>query len=221
MDTEEKTRILLADDHAIVRRCLRSLAEEQPDMEVVGEAGDGQQAVDLVRELSPDMVIMDVSMRNLNGVEATRQILGEFTQVIVIALSVHSDRLHITEMLRAGASGYVLKECVFQELAAAIRATSLGETYLCRKINRTVVDDYVRLLSQDKCGPLEELTSREREVLQLLAEGKTSKQIAMTLHVSAKAIEANRRRIMEKLDVDSVAKLVKWAIIGGITSLEQ
>jgi DNA-binding NarL/FixJ family response regulator len=213
-------RVLLVDDHAIVRRCLRTIIEKQPDIDVIGEAQDGREAVDLVREVLPDIVIMDVDMLNLNGMEVTRQILSEFTQVKIIALSARSDRLHVAEMLRAGASAYVLKECIFGELVEAMRTTSRGETYLCPKIIRTVIGDYIRLLSQDTCYPLEKLSTREREVLQLLSEGKSTKQIALELHVSTKAIEANRREIMEKLDTYSVAKLVKFVIKGGATSLE-
>ena len=213
-------RVLLADDHAFVRQCLHSLIESHPDLEVTGEAEDGRMAVDLVRELLPDVVIMDIGMPNLNGMEATRLILREFTQVKVVALSAYSDRLHVAGMLKAGALAYVLKDCASDVLVEAVRAVSRGETYLCPEVNRTVVSDYISLLSVHQHYTLETLSVREREVLQLLAEGKTTKQIATELHVSTKAIEANRRKIMEKLDAYSIPKLVKLAILGGITSVE-
>jgi DNA-binding NarL/FixJ family response regulator len=213
-------RVLLVDDHAFVRQCLRSLIEKQPDVEVIGEAEDGRIAVDLVRELLPDVVIMDVGMPNLNGVEATRLILSEFTQVKIVALSGHSDRLHVAGMLKAGASAYVLKDCASDELVEAIIAVARGETYLCPKVTRTVIGDYIGLLSEPRRHLLETLSVREREVLQLLTEGKPAKQIALELHVTAKAIEANRRKIMKKLDAHNIPKLVKLAISGGVTSLE-
>ncbi len=214
-------RILLADDHAVVRRCLSSLIERQPDLEVIGEAEDGRMAVDLVRELLPDVVIMDVGMPNLNGVDATSLILGEYAQVRVVALSGHSDRLHVAGMLKAGASAYVLKDCASDELVRAVRAASRGETYLCPKVHSTVVRDYISLLPGHNHHLLETLSVREREVLQLLAEGMPIKQIALKLHVSSKAIEANRRKMMEKLDAYSIPQLVKLAILGGITSVEE
>ncbi len=213
-------RVLLADDHAFVRQCLRDLLEKQADMDIVGEAQDGRMALELVRELLPDIVIMDVGMPNLNGIEATRLILAEFTQVKIIALSAYCDRLHISGMLKAGASGYVLKNCCFDELVKAIRAVSRGETHLCPEANRTAVSDYISMLSQDNRHLLETLSAREREVLQLLAEGNTTEQIALKLHVTGKAIQANRRKIMDKLDAHNVAELVKLAIRGGIASLE-
>jgi two-component system response regulator NreC len=213
-------RVLLADDHAFIRQCLHNLLESHSDLEVIGEAEDGRMAVDLVRELLPDVVIMDIGMPRLNGMEATRLILSEFTQVRVVALSGYSDRLYVAGMLKAGASAYVLKDCASDVLVEAVRAVSRGETYLCPKANRTVVSDYISLVSVHKHCTLETLSVREREVLQLLAEGQTTKQIALELHVSAKAIEANRRKIMEKLDAHNIPDLVKLAIIGGITSLE-
>lgn len=213
-------QILLADDHALIREGLRSLLEKQPDMEVVAEADEGRRAVELVRELSPDVVIMDVTMPRLGGIEATRQITGEFPAVKVIALSIHSRRRFVADMLSAGASGYILKECLFDELVQAIRAVSEGGRYLSPRITDVVVDDYVKRLSSGDESPLRSLSGREREVLQLVAEGKSTKEISMELHVSTKTIEANRRQIMEKLDMQSVAELTKYAIREGLTSLE-
>jgi len=213
-------KVLLADDHALIREGLRSLLEKQPDMEVVADADDGRRAIELVRELSPDVVVMDVTMPTLGGIEATRQITGEFPAVKVIALSIHSRRRFVADMLQAGAAGYILKECLFDELVQAIRAVSEGGRYLSPRITDVVVDDYVKRLSSGDESPLRSLTGREREVLQLVAEGKSTKQIAQELHVSTKTIEANRRQIMEKLDMHSVAELTKYAVREGLTSLE-
>ena len=194
-------RILLADDHRITRQGLRSLLDKQSDMEVVAEAEEGRTAVRLVRELLPDVVIMDVSMPDLNGMEAARQITREFGNVKIVALSMHSDSLFVTEMLKSGASGYLLKDCAFEELARAIRAVVAGKTYLSPSISGVVVDDYLHRLSKADFSGLDVLTSREREVLQLLAEGKSTKQIALKLHISGKTVETHRRKIMNKLDI--------------------
>jgi len=214
------TRILLVDDHAITREGLRSLIEKQSDMEVIGEAEDGRKALDLVRQLLPDIVITDITMPNLNGVDATRQIVRQFPKVKVIALSIHSNRAFVADMLKAGASGYVLKECTFDEFVEAIQTVVDGGAYLSPKVAGVVVSDYVQRLSRTVELPLEALTEREREVLQLIGEGKNTKQIALQLHVSTKTVEANRHRIMEKLDAHSIAELVRIAILGGLASLE-
>jgi len=213
-------KVLLVDDHAIIREGLRSLLEKQPDMEVVADVDDGRRAVEMVRELSPDVVIMDVTMPRLGGIEATRQITSESPSVKVIALSIHSKRRFVADMLQAGAAGYILKECLFDELVQAIRAVSEGGRYLSPSITDVVVNDYVKRLSSDQESPLRSLTGREREVLQLVAEGRSTKEIAMELHVSTKTIEANRRQIMEKLGMHSVAELTKYAVREGLSSLE-
>ncbi len=213
-------RILLADDHKITRQGLRSLLDKQSDMEVVAEAEEGRTAVRLVRELLPNVVIMDVSMPDLNGMEAARQITREFGDVRIVALSMHSDSLFVTEMLKSGASGYLLKDCAFEELARAIRTVVAGKTYLSPSISGVVVDDYLHRLSKADFSGLEVLTSREREVLQLLAEGKSTKRIALKLHISGKTVETHRRQIMNKLDIHTVAELTKYAIRKGLTSLE-
>ena len=213
-------RILLADDHGIMREGLRSLLEKEPDIKVVGEAEDGRRALGLVSELLPDVVIMDISMPGLNGADATRRIVHQFPIVKVIALSMHSNRIFVVDMFKAGASGYVLKECLFDELVEAIRIVAAGDKYLSPKVAGVVVSDYVKRLSGGAESPLETLTGREREVLQLIGEGKNTKQIALELHVSPKTIEASRRKIMEKLDAHSIAELVKMAIVGGLASLE-
>jgi DNA-binding NarL/FixJ family response regulator len=210
----------LADDHKITRQGLRSLLDEQPDMEVVAEAEEGRSVVRLARELSPDVVIMDVTMPDLNGIEATRQIVGQSGNVRIIALSMHSDTLFVTEMLRSGASGYLLKDCAFEELSRAIQTVVEGKTYLSPSISGVVVDDYLHRLTKADFSGSDVLTEREREVLQLLAEGKSTKQIALKLHISTKTVETHRRQIMNKLDIHTVAELTKYAIRKGLTSLE-
>ena len=214
-------KILLADDHKITRQGLRSLLEKQSDMAVVAEAEDGRTAVQMVEKLSPDVVIMDVSMPDLNGIEATRQIISRNSKVKIIALSMHSDRLFIAEMLKSGACGYLLKDCAFEELARAIRAVVDGKTYLSPAISGVVVDDYLHRLSKNDSPNGQILTNREREVLQLLAEGKSTKQIALKLHISVKTVETHRRQMMDKLDIHTVAELTKYAIRKGLTSLEK
>jgi DNA-binding NarL/FixJ family response regulator len=196
------------------------LLEKQPDIEVVGAVQDGKKALELVRELKPDIVIMDITMPNLNGVDATRKIIGELGNVKVIALSMHSSRRFVAEMLQAGASGYILKECLFDELIEAIRTVLGGGVYLSPKIAGVVVDDYLRRLTTKFKPDAPTLTEREREVLQLLAEGKSTKHIALQLHVSDKTIESNRRNIMDKLGIHSIAELTKYAVREGLTPLE-
>ena len=213
-------KILLVDDHAIIREGLRSLLEKQPEMEVIADTDDGRKAIELVRELLPDIVIMDITMPGLNGIEATRQITAEFPDVKVIALSIHSKRRYVADMLSAGATGYILKECLFDELVQAIKAIAAGGRYLSPRITDVVVSDYVKRLSASADSPFEALKTREREVLQLVAEGKSTKQIALELHVSTKTIEANRRQIMEKLNIHNVAELTKYAVREGLTTLE-
>jgi DNA-binding NarL/FixJ family response regulator len=215
-----KLRILLADDHKIVREGLRTLIEKQPGTEVVGEADSGRMALKLTRELKPDVVIMDITMPDLNGIEATRQIHSEIPGVKVIALSMHSDKRLVTGILMAGASGYLLKEdCDSVELARAIQAVASNQTYLSPKIGEVVIKDYMRHLSITTSSPFSILTPREREVLQLLAEGKSTKEIASSLHLSVKTIETHRNKIMEKLDIHSIAELTKYAIRERLTPL--
>jgi DNA-binding NarL/FixJ family response regulator len=217
----KKMKILLADDHKITRQGLRSLLEKEPDMEVVAEAEEGRTAVRLANELKPDVVIMDVTMPDLNGMEATRQIVGRLSAVKVIALSMHSDALFVTEMLKSGVRGYLLKDCAFEELAGAIRSVVEGKTYLSPSISGLVVNGYLNRLSNSQTAGAEVLTDREREILQMIAEGKTTKQIALKLHISVKTVETHRRQIMNKLDIFSVAELTKYAIRKGLTTTER
>jgi len=213
-------RILLADDHKITRQGLHALLEKQADMKVVGEARSGRDAVSLARELTPHVVIMDVSMPDMNGMEAARKITSEFANIKIVALSMHSDTLFITEMLRSGASGYLLKDCAFEELSLAIRTVIDNKRYLSPAISGVVIDDYLHRLSKADFSGSDILTDREREVLQLLAEGKSTKKIALELHISTKTVETHRRQMMDKLDIHSVAELTKYAIRKGLTSLE-
>jgi two-component system, NarL family, response regulator NreC len=213
-------RILLADDHKIVRDGLRALLEKQPGMTVVAEADNGRATVRLARELLPDLVIMDIGMPDLNGIDATRQILNELPSVKVIALSMHSDRRFVVQMFRAGASGYLLKDCAFEELARAVRAVLRNQTYLSPAVAGPVVEDYVQHLATADVLEFSALSPREREVLQLLAEGKTTREIATLLCVSIKTVETHRQQIMGKLNVRSVAELIKYAIREGLTSLD-
>jgi len=220
MKESKQIRVLLAEDHAIVREGLRLLIEKQSDIELVCEAEDGRAAVERARELLPDVVIMDITMPNLNGVEATRQIIKEFPQIKIIALSVHSNRRFVADMLEAGASGYVLKECLFDELVQAIHSVINGKTYLSSSITGVVVEDYIKRLVKVADSPLSSLTGREREVLQLVAEGKSTKQIALELHVSTKTVDAGRRKIMGKLNAHTIVDLVKIAIVENLVSFD-
>ncbi|MFA5554816.1 MAG: response regulator transcription factor [Phycisphaerae bacterium] len=215
-----KKRILIADDHKITRQGLRSLLESDRELEVVAEAQNGREAVTLARQIEPDVIIMDVSMPDLNGVEATRRIISDNKNVKVIALSMHSDTLFVSEMLKSGAVGYLLKDCAFEELLQAIKTVIDGKTYLSPSISNVVVDDYLHRLAKSHVLEIDVLTDREREVLQLLAEGQSTKQIAIKLHVSAKTIETHRRQIMNKLDLHTVAELTKYAVRKGLTTLD-
>lgn len=215
-----KTKILIADDHKIIREGLRALLEKQQDMEVVAEAQDGLTTVRMVSRLLPNIVIMDIGMPEMNGIDATRKITADNRKVKVIALSMHSDRRFVLEMLKAGASGYLLKDSAFEELVAAIHAVMANQPYLSPRITDVVVKEYLSSRPKNEQTAFTVLTSREREVLQLLAEGKTTKQTASFLNVSIKTIETHRQQIMEKLNIHSIAELTKYAIREGLTSLE-
>jgi DNA-binding NarL/FixJ family response regulator len=213
-------KIILADDHRIMREGLRALLEREAGIEVIAEADNGRKTVELSRELNPDVVVIDIGMPDLNGIDATRQIVSEAPAVKVIALSMHSDRKFVREMLSAGASGYLLKDSAFEELGTALATVINNQTYLSPKIADTVVKDYLGKVEPKESKVSPALTKREREVLQLIAEGKTTKDIASQLYVSIKTIETHRKQIMDKVGLNSVAELTKYAIREGLTSLE-
>lgn len=212
-------RILLADDHKIMREGLRALLERDLDFQVEAEAENGVEAVQLARKLKPHIVIMDIGMPGLNGIEATRQVTAELPATKVIALSMHSDKRFVIEMLKAGVSGYLLKDSASEELASAIRTVLSGTPYLSPKITGVVLKDYLSALTKTEPSAFTLLTSREREVLQLIAEGRSTKEIAATLFVSVKTVETHRQQIMDKLNLRSVAELTKYAVREGLTSL--
>jgi two-component system, NarL family, response regulator NreC len=214
-------RILLADDHKIIREGLQCLLQKQPDMEVVGEAQDGISAVRESENLHPDIVIMDIGMPHLNGIEATRQIVTRVRHSKIIALSMHSDKRFVLGMLKAGASGYLLKDCAFEELVTAIRTVLAGQTYLSGALAGIVVNEYLHKRTASNLSAYNPLTVREKEILRLLSEGNSPKSIACSLNVSKRTVELYRRRLMEKLQIPSVAELTKYAVKNGVTSLDQ
>lgn len=217
-------RILIADDHKIVCDGLKALLEKQPEMEIVAQAANGREAVKLADAHRPDMVIMDVAMPDLNGLEAMRQILSARPKTKVLALSMHADRRYVTGMLSAGASGYILKHCAFEELIQAIHTVRSNQVYLSPAIAGIVVQELAQpkgARTRRSSPNIQALTSREREVLQLISEGHSAREIAGRLHLSVKTIETHRRQIMEKLAIHSVADLTKFAIREGLTSLEK
>jgi two-component system, NarL family, response regulator NreC len=205
-------RILLADDHALVRHGFRMILAAQPDMEIAGEAGNGREAVELCQKLKPDVVVMDVTMPELNGIEATRRLIELSPRTRVLALSMHKDAVYVREILRAGARGYLLKDSADTDLLAAVRAVAKGEGYLSPGVSDAVLSDYRRHVTD----PLDLLTTREREVLQLIAEGKTNKEIATSLSLSVYTVEAHRGRLMEKLNLHSTGELVRFAVRSGL-----
>ena len=213
-------RILVVDNHVLVREGFSTLLEERPGLEVVAAAKDGREAVRLARKLRPSQVIMDIAMPDMNGIDATRQIVAQVPEVKVLALSMYSDKRFVIGMLAAGASGYLLKECTSEEVVRAIHVVEAGEVYLCPQIARIVTEAYVRQLSAGTDSLISAVLSpRERETLQLVAEGKTTKETASILNVSVKTVESHRLRIMNKLNVRSVAGLTRYAVREGLTFL--
>ncbi len=212
-----RIRVLLAEDHTIVRKGLRSLLDDETEIEVVGEAEDGQQAIELVQRLQPDVVLMDITMPVLSGLEATRQIKKLLPQVKVVVLTVHSTEEYIFQILRAGASGYVVKQAAVSELVQAIQTVYRGNPFLSPSISRQVVEEYGRRAEamEDK---YDRLTDREREVLQLIAEGRINREIAQLLHVTVKTVEAHRAHVMDKLGLHTTAELTRYALRKGMIS---
>jgi len=202
----------LADDHAMVRKGFRLILEAQPDMEIAGEAGNGREAVELAEKLHPDVVVMDVAMPELNGIEATRRLAASSPHTRVLALSMHKDSVYVREILKAGARGYLLKDSIDTDLISAVRAVAKGDGYISPGVSDAVLSDYRRHVTD----PLDLLTSREREVLQMIAESKTNKEIAVALNLSVYTVEAHRGKIMEKLNLHSTGELVRFAVRHGL-----
>jgi DNA-binding NarL/FixJ family response regulator len=213
-------KILLVDDHVIIREALRNMLAEQPDIEQVIEAGEGREAVKIAVHHKPDIILMDLSMPGLNGIDATRQIIGELPKARILALSMHSSKYFVSEMLRAGASGFLVKNCTSAEMVTAIRAVASGKTYLTPAVAGYVVDGFLGRSAAAESQAFSILSIREREVLQLLAEGQSTREIADRLHVSISTVETHRRQIKTKLNLDTFADLVKFAIREGLTSLD-
>ena len=214
-----QVRIFLADDHTVIRAGIRLVLERQPDLHVVGEASDGRETVNAIERLHPDVVVMDISMPNLNGIEATRQILANGVAVSIVVLSMHADEEYVLRALKAGARGYLLKESAEADLIAAVRAVVSGKSFFSPAVSRLLVEDYVRQLQdRDIEDSYELLTTREREILQLVAEGKSNKDIANLLNVSVYTVETHRSNIMEKLNLHGVPELILYAVRKGVIS---
>ena len=210
-------RILLADDHTVVRQGLRRVLEARPEWQVVAEAGDGREAIRMAEETKPDVAILDVAMPLLNGIEAVRQIARKVPATRMLVLSMHADEAYVTQMLRAGAAGYLLKDSADVDLLQAVDAVSAGKSFFSPAIARVIADDYVRhLADRGATDRFELLSEREREIFQLIAEGKTNKEIAALLFLSPSTVDTHRSRIMEKLDVHSAAEIVLYAVRKGV-----
>ncbi len=212
-------QLVIADNHALVRAGFRSLVEELDGIEVIGEAENGRDVLQMVETLKPQIVLMDIAMPEMNGLEATARITREFPQIKVLILSMHANEEYVYQALRSGASGYLLKDSGTEELDLALRAIARGEIYLCPAVSKYVVSDYVRRLGQDQT-PLDQITPRQREILQLIAEGKSTKDIAELLYISTKTVETHRTQLMDRLDIHDIAGLVRYAIRIGLVVLE-
>ena len=216
----KKIRVLLAEDHTIVRQGISALLRSEPDIEVAGEAADGLEALELAKKLIPDVVLMDIAMRNLNGLEATRKIKKLFPHTKVLVLTMYDNEEWIFQILKVGASGYLIKDSAMTELTAAIRAVYQGDSYLSPSISKKVIDEYIRKAEMGEKSGLEDvLSGREREILQLIAEGHSVPQIASLLCISKKTVEAHKNHIMEKLNIRDKVGLIKYAIRTGLTKL--
>lgn len=214
-------KILIVDDHGILRSGVKLIIDQTDDMKIVGQACDGHEGIELARKLKPDVVLMDISMPGLNGIEATKEIVSENPDIKILALSAYCNRRFVKDMLKAGVSGYALKDTMADELIYAIKSVHAGQRYLSEKVTKLVVDDYAQGGSSDSAEKLlDKLTNRERGLLQLIAENKTTKEAAKLLHVSVKTIEARRLNIIKKLGVSGTAELTKIAIREGLTSID-
>jgi DNA-binding NarL/FixJ family response regulator len=212
-------RVLIADDHTLVRAGIRALLEKLPGIQVVAEASNGREALGLIREHNPNVVLMDIAMPGLSGLEATRRVTKEFPNVNVLILSMHAGEEYVLQAMNAGAAGYLLKGSDVSELSLAIRAVARGQMYLSPPISKQVIKDYVRRVGGEE-SPLERLTPRQREILQLIAEGATTKEIAKTLRISVKTVETHRAQLMERLNIHDVAGLVRYAIKIGLVQAD-
>ena len=210
-------RVVLADDHALVRAGIRALLEKVPGVEVVGEADNGREALELIKSRAPNLILLDISMTGMGGLEALPRIVKDFSAVKVMILSGHANEEYVLRALRCGAAGYMLKDAAAEELDLAIKAVIQGKTYLSPSVSRTVVESYLQRALGDE-GPIDQLTARQREILQLIAEGKNTKEIAGTLEISVKTVEAHRLQLMARLNIHDVAGLVRYAIRTGLVS---
>jgi DNA-binding NarL/FixJ family response regulator len=215
-----RVRVLLTEDHRLVRAGIRSLLEQMPEVEVVAEADNGRDALQFVKKLRPEIVLMDIAMPGMNGLEATRRLTSEFPFVSVLILSMHANAEYVIQALRAGARGYLIKGAAVEELIFAVRAVIRGEMYLSPSISGPVVSDYLHHLGTSEL-PIDRLTPRQREVLQLVVEGKTTKEIAVTLDVGVKTVETHRAKLMESLDIHDIAGLIRYAIRSGLVALDE
>ncbi len=217
-----KITVLLADDHLIIRDGLRNLLNSRDDFEIIGETDNGRQAVLMVKDMQPDIIIMDISMPELNGFDAARQIVAMKCKTKILVLSMHNNKQYLSEMLKAGASGYLIKNCAFQEIVEAVKTILNGHIYLSREMKDVIVDDYVQLLERPEEPDLNEkkLTAKESEILQLFVKGDSAKDIALTFGLSVKTVSTHRNNIMNKLDLYNIADLTKYAIREGLTMLE-
>jgi DNA-binding NarL/FixJ family response regulator len=214
-----KISILLADDHKILREGIRSLLEKEPDFEVIGETDNGRTAIELACDLKPDVVIMDIGMPDMNGVEATKEILSLVPGIRVLALSVYSDKRFVVEMLNAGATGYIVKDCAFDEMLAAVRSVASNQRYIAPKLLENIIEDYMKNKFINGIKKKDLLTPRETEVLSLIAQGKNTKEISFALNISMKTIDTHRQNIMDKLNIHNIVDLTKYAIRTGLISL--
>ena len=213
-------RVMLVDDHSIVREGIRILLEKFTDISVVAEADNGRSALELIAQLAPEVVLMDVSMPGMNGIEATQRISAEYPQVRVLILSMHKDKRFVSQAFRAGARGYLLKDCASAELIKAVHAVAADEVYVCSGIIEVVIEDYIKRVPESFVEADAALTSREREVLQLIAEGNNAKNIAFLLKINVKTVDTHRQQIMKKLKLFSIAELTKYAVREGVTSID-